>query len=456
MKHAARGLSLFGKGALASRGRVLQHCRGISSGTGTDTTEQYDVDRPLFSGIRADYTDKLEFINPDTLPGIPVYRVMNRTGQMVPGCTEEPDIDDDTLLKMYKTMTQLNVMDRLLYQSQRQGRISFYMTHFGEEGILIGTAAALKTSDPVWAQYREAGILMWRGFTIPQFLGQCYGNNTDFARGRNMPVHYGSKELNFNFISSPLATQICQASGCAYKLKTENMDALSAGKPEDQKIAICFFGDGAASEGDFHAGMNFAATLACPALFVCRNNGYAISTPTHDQYRGDGIAARGQGYGMLTLRVDGNDVLAVYNAVKKAKQLILEEHRPVLLEAMSYRVGHHSTSDDSSVYRSTDEVSRWEKVDSPISRFRLYLINKKIWTPEDDLAWAKEARKKIIDATKEAEQIPKPNFYEMFSDVYDKMPPNLKEQQEELRQHLNQYGQHYPIQQYTNPEPIAE
>ena len=113
---------------------------------------------------------------------------------------------------------------------------------------------------------------------------------------------------------------------------------------------------GAASEGDAHAAMNFAATLDCPIIFFCRNNGYAISTPTSQQYRGDGIASRGPGYGMPTIRVDGNDILAIYNATRAARQLCLEQQRPVLIEAMTYRVGHHSTSDDSSAYRSVDEV----------------------------------------------------------------------------------------------------
>jgi 2-oxoisovalerate dehydrogenase E1 component alpha subunit len=358
-------------------------------------------------------------------------------------------------------MTKLNVMDRLLYQSQRQGRISFYMTHFGEEGILLGSAAAMDDKDLIWAQYREAGVIMWRGYTLDQFMGVNFGNIIDYGKGRNMPIHYGSKELNFVTISSPLATQICQASGSAYKIKMDNAAAAAAGKPEDRRMVVCFFGDGAASEGDFHAGLNFAATLSCPVLFVCRNNGYAISTPTTDQYRGDGIAARGPGYGVLTARVDGNDPLAVYVAVREARKVILEQNRPVLLETMSYRVGHHSTSDDSTTYRSTDEVNRWEKSDSPISRFRAYLINKNMWSPEEDLAWAKEARKAVLDAMTKGERLTKASPFEMFNDVYydgpdhSEKPKHLREQREQLREHLNKYGQHYPMQQ-MEPLPPPE
>ncbi len=152
-----------------------------------------------------------------------------------------------------------------------------------------------------------------------------------------MPIHYGSDELNISNISSPLATQIPHASGSGYKYRIDG----------DDRVACTFFGDGSASEGDFHAALNFAATLRSQTLFYCRNNMFAISTPVDEQYAGDGIAARGVAYGMHTLRIDGNDLFAVYNAVTEARRLIVEEKRPVLIEAISYRVGDHSTSDNS-------------------------------------------------------------------------------------------------------------
>ena len=176
-------------------------------------------------------------------------------------------------------------------------------------------------------------------------MNQCYSNELDLGKGRQMPVHYGSKELNFQTISSPLCTQLPQASGAAYALKRAGKDAC----------VICYFGEGAASEGDFHAALNIAATTDSPVIFFCRNNGYAISTPAKEQYRGDGIgkvilllsfffnitvlfsASRGHGYGMHTIRVDGNDVLAVYNATKLARETAIKGHRPVLIEALTYR-----------------------------------------------------------------------------------------------------------------------
>jgi 2-oxoisovalerate dehydrogenase E1 component alpha subunit len=161
-----------------------------------------------------------------------------------------------------------------------------------------------------------------------------------------MPVHYGSKELNICTVSSPLCTQVPQASGAGYQYRIKKQD----------RIAITYFGEGAASEGDFHSALNFAATLRAQTLFFCRNNMYAISTPIDDQYAGDGIAVRGVAYGMPTIRVDGNDIFAIYNACKKAREIIISEKRPALVEAISYRVGDHSTSDFSQRYRDDTEM----------------------------------------------------------------------------------------------------
>lgn len=179
-----------------------------------------------------------------------------------------------------------------------------------------------------------------------------------------MPVHYGSNVLNYQTISSPLATQIPQASGAAYAYKLSG----------ENKIVCCYFGEGAASEGDFHAALNFAATRDCPVLFFCRNNGFAISTPVKDQFRGDGIASRAAGYGITVIRVDGNDIWAVYDATQKAREYIRTHGRPVLLEAMSYRQGHHSTSDDSTRYREVAEIKRWKAESDPIDRLKKHLI----------------------------------------------------------------------------------
>ncbi|KAJ3110085.1 hypothetical protein HDU96_006929 [Phlyctochytrium bullatum] len=376
------------------------------------------------------YTEQLEFQR--NYPTIPTYRVLDQEGNVIVAA-EEPKLPKEEALRIYQLMITLNSMDVILYEAQRQGRISFYMTSYGEEATHMGSAAALKPEDVVFGQYREAGVLMYRGFTLDEFMNQCYSNSLDYGKGRQMPVHYGTKALNFQTISSPLGTQIPQAAGAAYALKREGKKACS----------ICYFGEGAASEGDFHAALNIAATTESPVIFFCRNNGYAISTPAREQYRGDGIAARGHGYGMDTVRVDGNDVLAVYNATKEARRIAVEEGRPVLIEALTYRVGHHSTSDDSAAYRPKKEVSDWMKQDSPISRFRRYLESKGWWNEDQDQALRKQCRTDVLAAFGRAEKYKKPSVEHLFTDVYDELPWHLKEQRTELERLMKEYPAQY-------------
>lgn len=307
----------------------------------------------------------------------------------------------------------------------------FLLQNSGEEGAQVGSAMALQNDDPVFAQYREAGVLMWRGFTLQMMADQCFSNKDDPAKGRQMPVHYGSKDLSVVTISSPLATQIPQASGAAYALKGTG------------RCVICYFGEGAASEGDFHAALNFASTLGGPAIFFVRNNGYAISTPSTEQYGGDGIAPHGVGYGMHTIRVDGNDVLAVREATRKARQIAVENERPVLVEAMTYREGHHSTSDDSTRYRSADEINHWKDNKNPIVRFRKLLINSGFLTEEEDKKMLKQERKDVLKALNTAETKEKPDVKHLFTDVYYEQPWHLQEQEKLLHEHVNKFPEEY-------------
>ncbi|KAI0953734.1 hypothetical protein AcW1_007880 [Taiwanofungus camphoratus] len=309
------------------------------------------------------------------------------------------------------------------------------MTQYGEEAALTGSAAALAPDDEVLGQYRELGVLLWRGFTYDDVMNQCFGNSEDScSKGKQMPVHFGSRAHHFHMISSPLATQIPQAAGVAYALKR---DPARRGR----NCAVVYFGEGAASEGDFHAGMLFASTIPSPTLFIARNNGFAISTPASEQYYGDGIAARGPGYGMHTIRVDGNDVLAVYNATKEARRLCVEEGRGVLLEAMTYRVGHHSTSDDSFAYRPRQEVEDRKRLDNPIARFRLFLEARGWWSASEEDALKARVKEAVLQAFRRAEALPKPELGAMFEQVYGGDEPwTIKEHREELKGLLIKYG----------------
>ncbi|XP_030028313.2 2-oxoisovalerate dehydrogenase subunit alpha, mitochondrial isoform X2 [Manduca sexta] len=427
-------------GASFVRINALRHAVRLMSTNTRPEAVQNGVKIAEFPGVKAPYVTEIKFLNENSYDPIPIYRVLDNNGEVIDN-KEEPNIDKDTLVHMYKTMVQLNQMDKILYESQRQGRISFYMTNYGEEGIHIGTAAALSPKDLVFTQYREVGMFLYRGVTVTELINQCYGNHEDPGKGRQMPVHYGNERLNLVTISSPLATQMPQAVGAAYALKRT---------PDNDRCVVCFFGDGAASEGDAHAAFNFAATLECPVILFCRNNGYAISTPTNEQYRGDGIGARGPALGLHTLRVDGTDTLAVYSAVRRARHLAVGSNKPVLIEAMCYRVGHHSTSDDSSAYRPVEEIQKWTKEESPLQKFKLYLEQKGLWDADADKSWQKEARDTVLRTMQEAEKKKRPNWREMLEDVYHDMPPRIHKQMQEMEQHLKKYSEHYPLDQYES------
>ena len=228
------------------------------------------ISRAYTKGLKAfneseyKYTPKLSFL--DMGPKIETFRVIDLEGNVI--SKEYDNVDLELLAKIYKYMVRVEIIDDILLKSQRQGKISFYMTSFGETATVIGITAALKDEDMIYGQYREQAAFVWRGFTIDEMIAQCAGNKNDPASGRQMPVHYTAKRLNIQCISSPLATQIPHAAGAGYGYRIAGED----------RIAVTWMGEGTTSEGDFHAGMNFGATLKCQTLFVCRNNKYAIST----------------------------------------------------------------------------------------------------------------------------------------------------------------------------------
>jgi len=279
-----------------------------------------------FPGGKLSFVGEMNFLPESQMERINCYRVLDDDGGTIYNSRFQ-EVSKELALKMYSNMVTLQIMDTIFYEAQRQGRISFYLTSNGEEAINIASAAALSAQDIVLPQYREPGVLLWRGFTLQEFANQLFGNKLDYGKGRQMPIHYGSNRLNYFTVSSPIATQLPQAVGAAYSLKMDKKKAC----------AITYFGDGGTSEGDFHAALNFAAVTEAPVIFFCRNNGWAISTPTAEQFRSDGVVSRGQAYGIRSIRVDGNDTLAVYSAVHTAREMAITEGRPILIEV------HNST-----------------------------------------------------------------------------------------------------------------
>ncbi|MCO7187845.1 MULTISPECIES: thiamine pyrophosphate-dependent dehydrogenase E1 component subunit alpha [unclassified Pseudoalteromonas] len=395
------------------------------------------------NNISLNISHALEFIDGHAL-NIPTLKILSEDGDILDGATA-PELDKDTALRIYSTMRFIRLLDERMQAAQRQGRISFYMQCLGEEAAITASAAALKQEDMIMAQYREQAALHYRGFSLEQFMNQLFSNEKDLGKGRQMPVHYGSNELHYLTISSPLGTQIPQATGYAYGQKLKHIDAQSGElSNEIDNVTICYFGEGAASEGDFHAGLNMAAVHKAPVLFFARNNGYAISTPADEQFKGDGIASRGVGYGIKTIRVDGADTLAVYAATQKAREIAVTTGEPVLIESIAYRLGAHSTSDDPSGYRTKDEEAEF-KSNCPVARFKAWLLKQGWLNEEEDEAQKDKIREEILAALKVAEKVQKPALEELVSDVYDTPIPALQKQYEELKEHIKQHPDAYPI-----------
>ena len=376
-------------------------------------------------------TNKVEIITKGVVD-IPMLQILSAEGELIEKAVE-PDLSKEEALKIFNTMHYIRVLDERMVGAQRQGRISFYLASTGEEAASVASAAALSDDDMIMSQYREQGALAYRGYTTEQFMNQMFSNKDDPNKGRQMPIHYGDKPLNFMTISSPLGTQIPQASGYAYGQKMSGKDV----------VTICYFGECAASEGDFHAGLNMAAVLNCPVIFFCRNNGYAISTPAEEQFAGDGIASRGLGYGIKTIRVDGNDVLAIYAATKEARRIAIEEKCPVLIEAMTYRLAAHSTSDDPTGYRSREEEDKWRAKD-PIARMAKWLESKGWFDEAENQKRVDKARQDVLAAMKSCEKTDVCAIEDIVEDVYDTAPWHLKEQLSELKAHIKKYPKMYP------------
>ena len=421
---------------------ILRHTKRYYNNISTNSKNRIvnDAKEPYFLGVQTNFTNELKFMDKESYDPLPTFRLLDSSKHELQ-LPIDLKLDEQTLVTMYHKMITLNIMDKILYESQRQGRISFYMTNTGEEATQIGSAAALTLEDVIYAQYREAGVLLWRGYSIQEFMHQCYGNFKDTSKGKQMPVHYGSKRLNFVTISSPLTTQLPQAVGMAYALK----------RSKRKTCVVCYFGEGAASEGDAHAAFNFAATLECPIVFVCRNNGYAISTPCSEQFKGDGIAARGPAYGIRTIRVDGNDVLAMYYATKAAREYCIKTGKPILIEAMTYRIGHHSTSDDSSAYRTTDEIKSWNHC-TPINRYRDYLESINLWCEQREQELNESVKKSILIAFADAEKELKPYWKELFTDVYHTMPKHIRKQMCSMENHVAEFYEHYPLSLFKSTQ----
>ncbi|HVO31022.1 MAG TPA: thiamine pyrophosphate-dependent dehydrogenase E1 component subunit alpha [bacterium] len=331
-----------------------------------------------------------------------------------------PKLSQEEVKRLYRLMVQNRILDERLTTLQRQGRIGFHIGSIGEEAAIIGSAAALKPEDWLFPCYREAGAGLLRGMPLQKFLNNMFGNAEDPVKGRQMPCHWYDREHNLPSISSPIGTQITHAVGAGMAAKIKG----------DKVVTFAYFGEGATSSNEFHVGANFAGVFKAPTILFCRNNQWAISVPFNRQTASGSIAIKALAYGITGIRVDGNDLFAVYKVTKEAVERARNGGGATLIEAYSYRLGGHSTSDDPRVYRKDEEVAPWMKRD-PIDRLKKFLLRKKWIDEAADKKMREELSEEILAGVAKAESLPQPPIESMFEDVFKEVPENLKQQMAE-------------------------
>lgn len=390
-------------------------------------------DQPDFSGLEKELPAPGELRRPpvdakaedirDLAYGI--IRVLGRDGNALGDWAE--GLSDEKALAGLKNMMTVRAYDKRMQMAQRQGKTSFYIQCLGEEAIACAFQQALEKGDMNFPTYRQQGLLISSGYPLLEMMNQVYSNSQDPLRGRQLPIMYSSKEHGFFSISGNLATQFVQAVGWA----------MASAIKGDTKIAAGWIGDGSTAESDFHSAMVFASTYNAPVVLNIVNNQWAISTFQGIARGGAAtFAARGHGFGIPSLRVDGNDYLAVYAVSKWAAERARTGHGPTLIEYVTYRAGAHSTSDDPSAYRPKTESDIWPLGD-PIERLKTYLINRGAWSEDRHIQSHAEIESEIVRLQKEAEKNgtlqsgEAPSPVEMFEDVFAETPPHLRKQRQE-------------------------
>jgi pyruvate dehydrogenase E1 component alpha subunit/2-oxoisovalerate dehydrogenase E1 component alpha subunit len=328
-----------------------------------------------------------------------------------------PDIPRDDLRALLRHMVRMRLLDQRMLSLQRQGRIGFYGTAHGQEAAVTGSAYVLRPTDWVFPALREMGVSLWRGTTIQEIVCQLIGNSGDVLIGRQMPCHFSDRKVRTVAWSSVIGTQLPHAMGAAWAARHLRHDVVCMG----------YMGDGASSSADFHAAANFAGVFRLPIVFFCQNNQWAISVPLARQTASESIAVKANAYGFPGVRVDGNDILAVIAVTREAVERARAGEGPTLVEAVTFRMAGHSSSDDPTRYRDAALVAEWERRD-PVARFRTWLMATGALAAGDEERWAEEIQAEIGAAIQAAEALPPPPIESMFTDVYKDMPPALAEQ----------------------------
>jgi pyruvate dehydrogenase E1 component alpha subunit len=352
-------------------------------------------------------------------PALGLFCILGEEGTVVSGASVT--LEDAVLLRMYREMKRVRLLDQRMVMLQRQGRVGFYGACTGQEAAVVGTGLAARAEDWIFPALRENAIMLVRGFSLASFIAQIYGSSRDPLKGRQMPSHISSRSVHQVSWSSCIGTQLPQAVGAAWAAHLKG----------DRVVTVAFLGDGATSSADFHASLNFAAVFQVPTVFVCQNNQWAISVPVARQTATTTLAVKARAYGIPSVRADGNDVIGVHQILSDALEHARSGRGPTFVELLTYRVAPHSTSDDPSRYRSGDEVEAWIRRD-PLDRLVRYLLARGLLTSDADANFEHETLEEIRKAIDEVESYGPPDRSSMFEDVYGDLPWHLVEERELL------------------------
>jgi pyruvate dehydrogenase E1 component alpha subunit len=357
---------------------------------------------------------------PNDDPTLGLYQIVREDGTVA----DAQRLPDATmLLRMLREMLRVRMIDEKMLAKQRQGKIGFYGTTTGQEAVPIAAGLAAAAGDWMFPALREAAIMLVRGFPLSTWLAQVYGNSADVLKGRQMPSHMSGRQVHQVSWSSCIGPQLPQAVGAAMAAKIR----------KEPVVALGFSGDGATSEPDFHCAMNFAAVWKAPVVVICQNNHWSISVPTSKQTASPTIAIKAHGYGMPGFRVDGNDVVAVHDVLKRVIERARNGEGPSFVEAVTYRIGPHSSSDDPTRYRSEAEVELWKTRD-PLLRLERLLRARGLLDEARLIELKQTLASEIEDAVSKVESLPPPARQSLFEDVFAAQPWHLAEQAAESEQ----------------------
>ncbi len=344
------------------------------------------------------------WIKPESLT-ITQVQVLNEVGELV---GEVPDLTEAQLVDMYRHMIIARTYDERVVRLQRQGRVGTYAPFSGQEAAQVGSAYALEKSDWLFPSYREVPALWMHGLPLENSLLYTMGH----VHGASWP-----EGVNAFPVQIIIAGQTTQVMGSAWASKYLN----------DNHVSLCYLGDGATSQGDFHESLNFASVFKLPAIYFIQNNQWAISMPRSRQSGSQTLAQKGLAYGIPSVQVDGNDVLAVYKVTQEAVQRARSGEGPSVIEAVTFRLGAHTTSDDPTRYRTQEELEAWRQKD-PLLRFRRFLMERQLWDTAREQTLLEEATVLIEQVVVAAEGVKKGTLEESFDYVYANLTPHLREQ----------------------------